>query len=35
MQITALEQHLETKTLEMFPTFIIGIEIKDKMGEKQ
>lgn len=34
MQTMAVEQHLGTKALEMFPTFIIGIELKDKVGEK-
>lgn len=34
MKATALENHLGTKALEMFPTFIIGIELKDTVGEK-
>lgn len=29
-----LDQHSGTKALEMPPTFIIGIELKDKDGEK-
>lgn len=29
-----LEKHVGTKALEMFPTFIVGIELKDKVGEQ-
>ena len=34
MQAIALEQHLRTKALEIVTTFIVGLELKDKMGEK-
>ena len=34
MQAIALEQHLRTKALEIFPTFIVGIELKDKNGRE-
>ena len=34
MQAIALEQHLRTKALEIFPTFIVGIDLKDKLKDK-
>lgn len=33
MKAMVLEEHLRTKALEVFPTFIIGIELKDTVGE--
>lgn len=34
VQAMALEEHLRAKALEMCPTFIVGIELKDKVGGK-
>lgn len=34
MQAIALEQHLRTKALEIFPTFIVGIDLKDKLKKR-